>query len=907
MKTDTFSEAPSTRPSAEGRPAGVPDLDDVAGEWMDASELAHLPSLRNQRGQGHVNHDLTSLSWVAAPPFSLGYHTGVLRLDGVALAAQRYRWKPWGVQREHRSAEVTVRSDTRMALSENLLLWQVDVTNERAVPWTCTVSQDLFAMMSHSEVGWGWLYDVPWTEGDYHDFVTLERIRDTTRARSEHLPYLLGAGPRRMRLGRPRVPGIQRDEADAAMLLEYELPSHFSQDKVLPRHDAAGGTIRGIRCLPASGGDPVFVFAGDAELEPSTQRTLEGDEFELRDGLVLSFEFRPSTPEGDGVILTHGNHPDSLQLGVEGGRLWFGISGEREHADAPSLTAGRWHAVSVVLGDRQVTLVLDGREVATTRHWSLSRRWSSSIADGAVAVTDLRSPARAAYAFDTAPTEIRELGSGAQAIWSLTLGPGETRTIGVVCAYGTDRADVTAAAGRTARAFTDALRGTEQGMRRHWDNMFTPGNDDFSGHLPALRADDPELARAYYMGALTVLYMRNLYASPTEPIFLTGGPRLGPTTTFYWDHSEWSRMYALLEPAGLKSWLRRVLSGPYGDSFGIDARNGGPLGNYYAANDCSLFRLVEHYICVSGDLAFLDERVGEATVADHLERLAYGWKGRRREATGGVLADFGDDSWRLLECVPNYINVVTSFNAAYVAMMRSLAALLRFRGRDDDAVRAEAEARTLADAVLDLYVEGGRWSIRHPDGVETIGHSLDFGLVAAAMHDDLSETQRRDMVTFVTEHLLTGTWMRALSPDDPIAAFSDRPDHGAGGAFCAWPGVTANGFAKLGRRDLAVALLRLTPQSASGALWGQAMEVLDGDPVRVRVAERGVSNRESIGGAATAESVIALFDVDPTFAGLGAPVASAAGHVPGVGVLSNLNVAPASPPPGPPGETSPPR
>ena len=39
-------------------PAGVPDLDDVAGEWMAAADLAHLPSLRNQWGQGHVNHDL---------------------------------------------------------------------------------------------------------------------------------------------------------------------------------------------------------------------------------------------------------------------------------------------------------------------------------------------------------------------------------------------------------------------------------------------------------------------------------------------------------------------------------------------------------------------------------------------------------------------------------------------------------------------------------------------------------------------------------------------------------------------------------------------------------------------------------------------------------------------------------
>ena len=59
--------------------AGVPDLDEVAGPWVDAADLAHLPSLRNQCGQGHVNADLSSLSWLAAPPYSFGYHTGVLR------------------------------------------------------------------------------------------------------------------------------------------------------------------------------------------------------------------------------------------------------------------------------------------------------------------------------------------------------------------------------------------------------------------------------------------------------------------------------------------------------------------------------------------------------------------------------------------------------------------------------------------------------------------------------------------------------------------------------------------------------------------------------------------------------------------------------------------------------------
>ena len=69
--------------------AGVPDLDQVAGNWVDGADLAHLPSLRNQWGQGHVNSDLSSLSWLAAPPYSFGYHTGVLRCPRSASAGSR--------------------------------------------------------------------------------------------------------------------------------------------------------------------------------------------------------------------------------------------------------------------------------------------------------------------------------------------------------------------------------------------------------------------------------------------------------------------------------------------------------------------------------------------------------------------------------------------------------------------------------------------------------------------------------------------------------------------------------------------------------------------------------------------------------------------------------------------------
>lgn len=871
-----------------GLPPGVPDLGEVAGYWVDAADLAHLPSLRNQVGQGHVNADLSSLSWLAAPPFSFGYHTGVLRVDGEILPAQRFRWKPWGVEREHSGTAVTIRTDTRMALGEDLLTWRIEAVNETREPAELRISQDLRAMVTRTDTGWGWLYDVPWNAGNYHDFMTLERIRSAviTAAPPGHL---LGRGRRTLRLGKPRLPGIQRDMAGEAMSLEYELPRHVSADTVYPYREGAAATIRNLRCREAGRGETILAVPAETTIDPD--REVPAGAFELRSGQLLELELRPDAPGQSGIVFTHGNHPDSLQLGIDRGRLWLAISGEKEYA-AGDLVPGRWHEVSIKLQDHCVVLSLDGGQTVVTGDWTAASRWSA-VSDGSlVTISDSRSTARACYAFGLAPSALRVTGAGATATWVVRLGPRQRASIGVACAYGDSARDVVTRAVGAAGGFDAALARSEEGYRERWRAMFTPGNPHFSGHLPALRTPDAGLAKAYYMAALLALYMRNIRAGATGPVFLTGGPRLGPTTTFFWDHAEWSRLYALLEPAGMRSWLLHALSSPYESSFGFDTLNGGPLGNHYAANDYSLFRLTEHYVAVTGDAGFLAEDAGGMTVLAHVERLAHGWRARRTAETGGILADFGPDPWTLLECVPGYVNVVASFNAAYAGMMRSFADLKRLLGHDGAAAAADAEADILAREVVRMSAPGGRWQVRHPGKTESIGHCLDFGLVAAHLNDDLSEEQRAAAVRFAAEELLAATWMRALALDDPAAPLSNRPDHGSAGAFCAWPGVTAYGFAKLGRPDLAARLLRVVHESASGGLWGQAMEIVtDGAGPRVRVAEDGVSNRDSIAGVAAAEALVSgLYGFEPSYRTLAGPPLPERIDVPGLGSLSNINV-----------------
>ncbi len=199
----------------------------MSRRWVEAADLAHLPSLRNQWGQGHVNSDLSSLAWLAAPPYSFGYHTGVLRVDGVVLPAQRFRWKPWGVQREHAGASLTVRTDTRCCWAETLLA----MANRRHQPdrryMPCRplcASQDLFAMVTHTDTGWGWLYDVPWTAGNYHDFMTLERIRASVTALKATRRICWGRAHAICALAGLGCTAFSRDADTEAMSLAYELP-----------------------------------------------------------------------------------------------------------------------------------------------------------------------------------------------------------------------------------------------------------------------------------------------------------------------------------------------------------------------------------------------------------------------------------------------------------------------------------------------------------------------------------------------------------------------------------------------------------------------------------------------------------------------------------------------------------
>src|SRR5512142_2323332 len=95
-------------------PAGVPTLDELAGDWKTPAELEQFPSIHNFNGQMLVNKDFASISWLASPPFSQGFHSGALKLDRKVPVASKFRWYPYQAVRSGSAGGLAFETVNRM-------------------------------------------------------------------------------------------------------------------------------------------------------------------------------------------------------------------------------------------------------------------------------------------------------------------------------------------------------------------------------------------------------------------------------------------------------------------------------------------------------------------------------------------------------------------------------------------------------------------------------------------------------------------------------------------------------------------------------------------------------------------------------------------------------------------------
>jgi hypothetical protein len=351
--------------------------------------------------------------------------------------------------------------------------------------------------------------------------------------------------------------------------------------------------------------------------------------------------------------------------------------------------------------------------------------------------------------------------------------------------------------------------------------VFTPGNDRYSGHMPTLETSDRDVLKLYHIGILgTIYFKRESPYSVHGRAYTTLIPRYWQPVTFLWDYSLSSLVHALLDPAEMRASLERWMKLDIHKHFGTEYLTGAGVGPWYSVNDFAMTSIARDYLRFSGDLAWLDQRVGEQKTVDYLEQYAHNYK---RFVTKSKLADYGGLN-NLLECVNTYLHEVASLNAANVFNLRTVAEIISTRCQKDKAASMMAEAKELAREVNKLYVDGkGFFHARFPDGsLREVRHCYDFNTVLNTIPEDLPEKQKREMVDFFRRELQTPTWMHALSCDDDDAMFSVRPDHQWTGAYPAWPPQAATGLYRIGEVDLAFDWVKGLARSANQGPFGQA-------------------------------------------------------------------------------------
>jgi hypothetical protein len=455
--------------------------------------------------------------------------------------------------------------------------------------------------------------------------------------------------------------------------------------------------------------------------------------------------------------------------------------------------------------------------------------------------------------------------------WTIEVPPGGKKMLGYVFANDivAHAASVDKEASAWASNFDAAMAECRTRWQQRWIDAFTPGNNHFSGNLPVLATNDSALMRNYYMGALTILILERTQFPVTPRAFVTSGERTAGTQ-YYWDASMQATAWALLEPEGMKAVLRRWLvqnarSGvaiDLNDTHGFDPIYYNNITGY-AFNAFTIFKTADEYLRVTGDLAFLDDKLEDGkTVLNHMDAFATDWETLPKGPKG--LVDYNGNR-NLLECAPAYINCVPSLNAQDVWMMRRMAQWHTLHGELARANELEEKASAFLPAVLGLYKTGdGVWNCYHSDGsLVELRHCVDYIYCGNALQDDLTQAQESEMNGFVKNELFMRDWMRAMSPRDAAAARSDRPDHGPMGAYDGWIPLTVGAMWRLGDPVDAYKFYDRTATVTKEGPFAQAHEFHGLDKMNfdapVRIAQRRGCEKECISGGAFTDVVINTF------------------------------------------------
>lgn len=360
-------------------------------------------------------------------------------------------------------------------------------------------------------------------------------------------------------------------------------------------------------------------------------------------------------------------------------------------------------------------------------------------------------------------------------------------------------------------------------------SAFTPNNNSFSGFMPELNTKDKDILKLYNMGILGVIYFKrdnpySIYGRAYDTLM----PRYWQTVTFIWDYALSSLTHALLDPDVMKKYLQHWMKTDIHKHFGTEYLNGNTVGPWYSVNDFAISTLANDYLRWTGNFNWLNTELKiksiknskNKKVKDFLIDYANHWK---KFKTKNGLANYGGIN-NLLECVSTYINEVAALNSANIFNLRFASEILSLLNNKQRSNKFQNEAKIIFKELQKLYAKGkGFWYARFPENkLIEVRHCYDFITILNTIGDELTNSQKKEIVQFFINELQTPTWMHALSPADNNVIFSVRPDHQWNGAYPAWPAQAVTGLYKINEINLAFNWLKGLAKSANQGPFAQA-------------------------------------------------------------------------------------
>lgn len=431
------------------------------------------------------------------------------------------------------------------------------------------------------------------------------------------------------------------------------------------------------------------------------------------------------------------------------------------------------------------------------------------------------------YSFVNKPDTIRNSGENAVATWNIRLNSGEKGSISYVLSIESEANLAKISSEAWSDDFTKTFVEAKSLWEKRWKDVFTPENPSYSGYLPTFESSDKNLYEIYYLSIVSFLETQQNKVYPTLEIAFGSNNEWAFNQAYFWEMSQFADMYALLEPKGMKAFIKMCLNVDIDKGNAIDYNTGKIVNHWYAVNDYALFKTIDSYIRINKDFDFLKTECNGKTIFQHLYNRSTSWEKRFNKDFG--LADYGNNPWSFFEAIPDYIHFVPAMNAQNVWMLRSMAEYDKTYGKGKNSVVLLEKADLLAANVKALYLPGeGVWRVKYPDGNSLISrHSYDFLTIGMTMKEDLSPEMKSEMIRFVETELLTQTdFMRAMSLKDQAALNSDRSDHGPVGCYIGWPALTVQAIADLGQFEKAKTILSTFRNAFVESGMGQAIEFL---------------------------------------------------------------------------------